>query len=174
MNPIRHECRRMSVAMNESGKKANRKQSVQPPAFDPRLGLPPQRFEISSLENEDDDKFELKFMEEVLQRDPCNEDALMLLGHTYTRRGEFQKGLDMDASLVRLRPGDPTAYYNLACSYSLLLQIDEALAALNKAMVLGYRDIGQMMADADLANLRRDPRFRKLIGRFLKRSANKT
>ena len=156
--------------MKNPSDKPKPKQKFHLAALDPRLRLRAQSFEISSLRADDDEKFELQFMEELLQRDPCNEDALILLGHAYTRRGEYQKGLDVDERLVRLRPGDATAYYNLACSCALLSHIDDAFAALKKAASLGYRDIGHLMKDPDLANLRSDRRFQRFISRLFSRS----
>ena len=41
----------------------------------------------------------------------------------------------------------------------------EALDALGKAMELGYRDIPHLMSDPDLAAVRRDPRFKRLLDR---------
>ena len=133
--------------------------------FDARLSLRPARFELSCIRDNDDAQFEMSFMENVLNRDPCNEDVLMLLGHAYTRRGDYEKGLDIDRRLVRLRPGDPTAYYNMACSLSLLRKLDDAMLALQQAASLGYRDVKFMLKDPDLANLRQDDRF----GKFLRR-----
>jgi Flp pilus assembly protein TadD len=103
-------------------------------ATDSRLSLRPQVFQLSSFGQEDDARFEVKFFEELVSRDPCNEEALMILGNTYTRRGDYEKGLNVDRRLVRLRPGDPTVYYNLACSYCLLRHIDESLAARERAV----------------------------------------
>ena len=141
-------------------------------ATDSRLSLRPQVFQLSSFGQEDDARFEIEFFEELVSRDPCNEEALMILGNTYTRRGEYEKGLNVDRRLVRLRPADPTVYYNLACSYCLLRHIDESLAALERAVSLGYRDVGHLTKDPDLANLRSDPRYRKLLGQLVGRSAS--
>ncbi len=137
------------------------------PAGDPRLTLPRKAIEVSPLAAGDDERFEIEFMEEVLSRDPCNEDALMLQGHTYTRRGDYEKGLAMDRRLVRLRPADPIVYYNLACSHALLRQLDDAFAALDRAAALGYRDVEHMAKDPDLANLRKDARFRRFMSRLV-------
>ena len=156
--------------MKKPSRDSSPKKGHLPPAFDPQLTLRSRSFEVSSLHADDDDRFELNFMEEVIEEDPCNEDALMLLGYAYTRRGEYKKGLDVDSRLVRLRPADPTAYYNLACSYALLEQVDDAFAALEKAVSLGYRQVQQMMKDPDLANLREDPRFRRFLSRVFGRT----
>jgi len=134
---------------------------------DPHLTVPRAAMKVSGLAREDYERFELGFLEEILARDPCNEDALMLLGHAYTRRGDLEKGLLMDQRLVRLRPNDAVAYYNLACSHSLLGQVDEAFAAIEKAISLGYSDLKHMLTDPDLERLRKAPRFRRFIRRLL-------
>lgn len=136
------------------------------PATDPRLTLRPQLFQIAPYHQADDEQFERKFLEELIDQDPCNEEALMVLGHAYTRMGEYEKGLAIDRRLVRLRPADPTAFYNLACSCSLMSQVDDAFVALERAVSLGYRDLTHMQKDPDLTNLRQDPRFRRLMGRL--------
>ena len=105
------------------------------------------------------DEFEVEFLEGVLDSDPCEESSLALLGHLYTQRGEYQKGLEVDLRLTRLRPSDPLAFYNLACSLSLTKRVDEAFAALERAVALGYDDAAQLLTDEDLINLRDDPRF---------------
>lgn len=141
------------------------------PATDPRFSLLPLQLHLSAFNGVDDDRFEMQFYEDVLRQDPCNEDVLMALGHAYTTRGEYQKGLEVDRRLVRLRPSDPTAFYNLACSYSLTGQLDESIMTLEHAISLGYRDFDHMLRDPDLENLRKDSRFRRLIARRLAGSA---
>lgn len=141
------------------------------PVADPRFSLLPMRLQLSAFNGVDDERFEMQFYEDVLRQDPCNEDVLMVLGHAYTTRGEYEKGLEVDRRLVRLRPSDPTAYYNLACSYSLMGQLDESIMTLEHAISLGYRDFDHMVKDPDLENLRKDARFRRLIARRLSGSA---
>jgi len=158
--------------MEEKTPSSGHEKTKHAPATDSRLSLRPQLFQLSSFGQEDDARFEIQFFEELVSRDPCNEEALMILGNTYTRRGEYEKGLNVDRRLVRLRPADPTVYYNLACSYCLLRHIDESLAALERAVLLGYRDVTHLTKDPDLANLRSDPRYRKLLGRLVGRSAS--
>jgi tetratricopeptide (TPR) repeat protein len=137
------------------------------PKSDPRLTLQPRLFELSSTHRTNDEHFERQFLEEVVSSDPCYEEALMVLGHVYTRHGEYEKGLAIDQRLVRLRPSDPTAYYNLACSYCLLGQNDDGLTALERAVSLGYRDVVHMMKDPDLAPIRQDTRFRNIMSRII-------
>src|SRR4249919_2318465 len=83
---------------------------------------------------------EIGFIEGVVQRAPDYVEALQVLGDDYTRRGKFAHGLTIDEQLARLRPADPLTHYNLACSYSLTGQFERAVAALDRAFDLGYRD----------------------------------
>lgn len=113
--------------------------------------------------------FEIEFYEGLVSKSPTCAAALHVLGNLYTARGRYRDGLDIDLRLVALTPDDPVAHYNLACSYSRLENTDEAIAALARAVERGYRDLTWMRHDADLANVRRDPRYRAIELR-LKRS----
>ena len=107
--------------------------------------------------------FELHFFESILKRKPDFIEALIAIGNLYTKRGFFQKGLEIDLKLAQLRPDDPMILYNLACSYSLLNHIDEALSTIKLAVEKGYDDIAYLEWDGDLNNLRQDNRFRQIL-----------
>ena len=156
--------------MKHSDKKSGPKSSTSVPASDFRMTVTRRPLKISLSDDGDDAGFECHFMEEIIAQDPCNEDALILLAYAYTHRGEYDKGLLIDKRLVRLRPHDPTAYYNLACSYALLTHTEDAFIALEKAVSLGYRDVSHLMRDPDLDNLRREPQFKRFLNRVFKRS----
>jgi tetratricopeptide (TPR) repeat protein len=104
---------------------------------------------------------EISFLEGVVRRDPKYIEALQVLGDDYSRRGKFQESLRVDRRLVTLRPQDPMAFYNLACSYSRTKKIEQAVMALGKAIDHGYRDFKALVKDPDLANLREHPLFKK-------------
>ena len=109
---------------------------------------------------------EIGFIEGVVQRAPDYVEALQVLGDDYTRRGKFADGLTIDEQLARLRPADPLTHYNLACSYSLTGQFERAVAALDRAFDLGYRDFKWISKDPDLKELRRHPLFKKIRARI--------
>jgi len=108
-------------------------------------------------------EFEIRFYEKLLSAYPDFVDVLLPLAEAYTKRGLFEKGLSVDRRLVQLRGKDPLSWYNLACSYSLLRRIDEALQALRRAFELGYVDVQHLQADPDLANLRQSPQYRQFV-----------
>ena len=107
--------------------------------------------------------FNIRFCEKVVGAAPKNIDALAFLGNAYTEAGEYRKGLEIDKRLALLRPGDSVVFYNLACSYALLGQREEAFAALGRAVELGYRDVEHMRRDPDLESLRTDKRFEAVL-----------
>ena len=101
----------------------------------------------------------IDFIEGLVRRDPNYVDALQLLGDHYTQRGRIGEGLKVDERLARLEPGNPLVFYNLACSYSLAADFDQAAAALEKALQLGYRDFEWLAKDPDLKPLRANAAF---------------
>ena len=104
----------------------------------------------------------IAFMEGLVRRDPGYVDALQLLGDHYTQRGRYTEGLQVDERLARLEPHDPLVFYNLACSYALTEEFDRAVAALEKALQLGYRDFNWLARDPDLKKLRHQPIYRDI------------
>ena len=115
--------------------------------------------------------FQIRFYEGLLKENPDFIDALIALGDVYTKKGRYTEGLKIDQRLVELKPDDPIAHYNLACSYSLLKIADSCLKALEKAIQLGYLEFDYMEEDPDLEFIRQDPRFKELILKYLQKSA---
>jgi tetratricopeptide (TPR) repeat protein len=105
---------------------------------------------------------EISFIEGIVNRDPMFVEALQILGDGYTRRGRYEDGLKIDQRLAQISPDDSLVQYNLACSYSLTNRVDEALAALERALKLGYRDYKWLAEDPDLAKVRRHPHFQEI------------
>jgi tetratricopeptide (TPR) repeat protein len=110
--------------------------------------------------------FEIDFYGGILERKPEYVDVLRVMGNNLTLKGRFAHGLVIDKRLVQLRPNDPLAHYNLACSYALLKRPDLSLKALRLAVELGYRDFRYMKEDHDLDSVRHDPRFRQLMREY--------
>src|SRR2546423_8668261 len=85
----------------------------------------PVRKKLNRQEKRDLD-IEIGFLEGLVRRDPGYIDALQILGDDYTKRGKFTLGLKIDQRLAVLKPMDSLIQYNLACSYSLTGQQEEA------------------------------------------------
>jgi tetratricopeptide (TPR) repeat protein len=109
---------------------------------------------------------EIGFLEGIVQRDPKYVEALQVLGDNYTRRGKFTEGMQVDEKLSTLLPNDPTVLYNLACSYALTRRLQQAAAALLRALDYGYSDFKWLLKDPDLQNLRDHDLFKGIRARI--------
>ncbi|MFN4258599.1 MAG: TPR end-of-group domain-containing protein [Gemmataceae bacterium] len=110
--------------------------------------------------------FEVDFFMGILERHPGYVDVLRAQANNLTLKGRYAEGLQIDKRLVQLRPNDPLAHYNLACSYALLKRPEQAIKTLRRAVELGYRDFRYMREDHDLDSIRHDPRFRQLLREY--------
>jgi len=110
--------------------------------------------------------FEIEFLGRVLDRDPYFVAALRVHGNNLAAKGQYARALQLDRRLVRLIPDNAIAWYNLACSYTVLGMIDPAFFALQRSLELGYHCSNRLRRDPDLKALRRDPRFARLMRRF--------
>ena len=126
--------------------------------------LPEQDRQITvGRQTKNDSAFDLAFYEGVQRRCPDYTEVIEMLGGLYTRAGRIADGLRMDRKLVRLQPANATAHYNLACSLALSARRQDALAALRRAVALGYTDLDWMERDPDLESLKGNPGFRQLL-----------
>jgi tetratricopeptide (TPR) repeat protein len=121
---------------------------------------------LQALAQRDPLDFETELYAALLVKLPDQPDVLRAQAKNFTLKGLLDEGLRIDERLVRVRPKDPTAHYNLACRYALLRQSDEALRTLRRAVELGYRDFRYMRKDRDLESIRKDPRYRQLLREF--------
>jgi len=104
-------------------------------------------------------------------RRPCRRGAFLPYG--LQRRGLnllFEKQYN-EASLIfrtqcTLQPDNPIPFYNVACSESLMGNIEIALEYLEKAIHLGYNDLEHMLKDEDLVNIRHTDQFKMFCDRL--------
>lgn len=114
-------------------------------------------------------RFVTGFYEAALAGRPGDVALLAELADLYACAGLYERSLETDQKLVAAEPGNPVFRYNLACSHSVLGQVDRAFEALEKALELGYRAFDEMRKDPDLENLRKDRRWSRLLARFRER-----
>ncbi len=99
----------------------------------------------------------------VLELKPDDPDTLHNRGITYIRLKRYEEALADYNHLLELRPDDPDALYNLACLFSLWEKTDDALAYLEKAISKNSKYREDAKTDEDFDNIRKNPRFKKLI-----------
>jgi Flp pilus assembly protein TadD len=118
---------------------------------------------LQEMAAENQQRFELRFFTDILRRYPDYVDVLRIMSQLLTQVGRYPEALEVDLRLVRLRPQDAVAHYNLACTYARLNKTDAAIRALRRAIELGYRDYRYIKQDRDLDSIRDDPRYRELM-----------
>jgi Zn-dependent protease len=65
------------------------------------------------------------------------------------------------------RKKEPGIAYNIACAEARAGRADEALAWIERAVEMGYRNVGAMASDSDLETLRSRPEFEAICDRLL-------
>jgi len=66
-------------------------------------------------------------------------------------------------NMVKSKPEDSIAWYNLACCESLLGNVGEAIETLRTAIATGYNNVEHMKKDVDFDNIRNTEEFQQLI-----------
>lgn len=122
--------------------------------------------QLARLAEQSQIDFEIDFFGKILESHSEFVDVLRAHASNLTLKGRYADGLTYDKRLVQLRPNDPLAHYNLACSFALLKRRDQAIKTLRQAVELGYRDFRYMREDRDLDAIRQDPRFRQLLREY--------
>ncbi len=95
--------------------------------------------------------------------DPADAEAWLGLGRTLHTLRRYDEAIAAHREAMKGAPQRPKALFNLACEYALTGMRDEAIALAAQAVESGYRERWSYENDADLATVRDDPRFRKLV-----------
>lgn len=101
--------------------------------------------------------------EEPARRMQAAQLQLQMIG-LYTS-GRHHLALDLAGKILELTPNDPAACYNAACLYALDGKPRESLQNLEKAVEFGFRNPEQILKDRDLADLRDEPEFLRIVER---------
>ena len=77
---------------------------------------------------------------------------------------DYRAAIPAFRKAIELGFGSPAANtYNVACSYALLGETDQAFTWLERALAMGFLNLDALRTDPDLASLRGDPRFARLV-----------
>jgi tetratricopeptide (TPR) repeat protein len=90
-------------------------------------------------------------------------DALLNRGAVYMAQGKLNKAEADLIAVTKIDPKNSTAFYNLACVYSLTKKMDLASDALSSALKNGFSDVESLRKDPDLGNLRGTGEFQKIL-----------
>jgi adenylate cyclase len=108
----------------------------------------------------------LAVAEKHLELNPDDARALYLGAGALVQLGDRERGLDWTRRAYAIDSEDPGVLYNVACSYSNMGLIDDAIACLEKAVQNGFGHREWFENDSDLDPLRDDSRFQALMKRL--------
>ncbi|MCB9931940.1 MAG: hypothetical protein H6841_00800 [Planctomycetes bacterium] len=105
--------------------------------------------------------FELQLYELGRTLYPQSRRVLDGLVTTYAAAGRHEEALQVSLKLLALEPDNSRYHYNYACGLCCLGRREEALAALQHAIAIGFNDFEYLTGDPDLTPLRDCPEFRE-------------
>ena len=108
----------------------------------------------------------MQALERQLAIDPRDVWALRLAAIEAARLGLRDKARDFAARALEGQPDSFATYYNVACAYSVLGDVDDALRMLDHAVRHGRGNLEWIERDPDLDPLRSDPRFNDIVNRI--------
>jgi tetratricopeptide (TPR) repeat protein len=97
--------------------------------------------------------------------------------HQLFEKKKYREAIEVLQKILRSSPTDQTAWYNLACAYSLTNDKKKAVEALLLAVKAGFTDFMHMENDSDLDNIRKTPEYEQLMkerDRIQKEAAERT
>jgi tetratricopeptide (TPR) repeat protein len=89
--------------------------------------------------------------------------ARIVLAGRYAQTGRNKAASQQLETAVAMRPNDSSTLYNAACTYGVLGMKAESLTMLRRAVESGYSDAEWISRDMDLASLREEPEFKRII-----------
>jgi tetratricopeptide (TPR) repeat protein len=77
--------------------------------------------------------------------------------------GRQERAVGLAERAIAVDRDDPMLLYNVACTFSVLGKVDEALEALEHAVEKGWGDRAWIEHDSDLDPIRESPRYKSLM-----------
>ncbi len=105
----------------------------------------------------------IRLAEGHLDSNPRDAEASGWLGRFYARIGDRENALERISDAKRMAPDNPTVLSLCVYVHELLGQRDKALQALQE-LIEREGSLEEFQKDPDLAELRRDPRYKQLTG----------
>jgi tetratricopeptide (TPR) repeat protein len=81
----------------------------------------------------------------------------------YLRIHDKQRGKELLLQAIVFEPAAYASYYNLACAYASLGEIEKGVDALAQAVETGYADLSWLQRDQDLQSLHAHPKFAQIV-----------
>ncbi|MCK4774282.1 MAG: tetratricopeptide repeat protein, partial [Candidatus Krumholzibacteria bacterium] len=105
----------------------------------------------------------LRSLEKHLELNPDDSRAVYLKSATLIELGEQKKGLKWADKAYESDPEDPYIVYGVACSYSRVGRVEEAVDYFEKSVACGFAHKDWIEQDNDMDLLRDHPRFQAIM-----------
>jgi len=140
---------------------------VSPADYEPLLYLS-MAYSAMSRKNDETEvrRRALQLIQQHLQMNPDDARARYLGAVTFASLGEKGKAIQWADMALSAGQDEPNVLYNVACTFAQVGEPDRAMDLLEQAAKLGWGDRAWIENDPDLASLRDNPRFRKLLDRM--------
>ena len=103
--------------------------------------------------------------EQVVRANPVNGQFALQFANALYQAKDYRKAIPAWEKALALRIGFPANMaYNIACSYALLGDKEQAFMWLSRSFDMGMRNLERARTDADLVSLHDDPRFATIVG----------
>jgi tetratricopeptide (TPR) repeat protein len=102
----------------------------------------------------------------AIKKDPTYATAYSNRAVAYMMQKKYNLALDDLKRAKELKPTDPAIRYNLASCHSLMGNVDLGFVELDAALANGFNDYDSLRKDPDIANLRKNPEWRKTLEKY--------
>ena len=119
--------------------------------------------QASALDDAHDWPAAAKAWRAIADREPTNGVAWYRLGSALAWMKKYDESVSALTKASEFTDVRANALYNLACVHALEGRSEDAIATLTSAVEAGFHHKHYFEQDADLASIRQDPRFQKLL-----------
>jgi tetratricopeptide (TPR) repeat protein len=106
---------------------------------------------------------QVRLIDQHLELNPDDPRACILAAIAYAAIHDAEKSTFFANRAIAADPDDPMLLYNVACNYSQLGRLDDALEALERAVDKGWGDKAWLEHDSDLDPIRTSPRYQAIV-----------
>ena len=134
------------------------------PQHNPRLDAHGRKLQEASIALRGGDaEGAMAIYREMIAKDKADAEAWLNLGRLQHRNKSYADAIQSFDEAAKGTAQRSVALYNLACAYALIGKKEDAIDAVGRAIEAGMRAKGLYQSDQDLATIRDDARFQKLI-----------
>jgi len=102
----------------------------------------------------------------AIKKDPTYAESYSLRAAAYMQQKKYNLALDDLKKAKDLKPTSASIRYNLASCHSLMGNVDLGFVELDAALANGFNDYDSLRKDPDIANLRKNPEWRKTLEKY--------